>query len=253
MALRAPDGPVYRRALERLRVDVVQLEHLKVNVDRLLAERAELSEEALRLREDQRRREHEGLDAHVEETCDDAARVVGVERREHEVARQGGLYRDVRRLAVSYFADEHDVGVLSQHRPEDACESKALRDVHMALVHAGQFVFDGVFGRDDVDVRLVQVLEAGVERRRLARASRPSYEYDAVRLVDGELHRLVGVVVEAERGESWREVGLVEDTHDDLLAVYRREYRHAYVDLLLQRLDLEAAVLRAAAFGDVEV
>ena len=63
--------------------------------------------------------------------------------------------RDVGRLAVADFADEHDVGVLAQHRAQDPGEREALRHVHVALVHAGKLVFDGVFGRDDVDVWLV--------------------------------------------------------------------------------------------------
>ena len=74
-----------------------------------------------------------------------------------------------------------------------------------------------------------------------------------MRLVDGELHRLVGVFVEAERREAGREVRLVENTHDDLLAVDGRENRNTHVDFLLERLDLEAAILRAPALGNVEV
>ena len=176
-----------------------------------------------------------------------------MERRKHKVARQSGFDRDVGRLAVTDFADEHDVGVLTQHGTQDACEREALRDVHMALVYAGKLVFDGVFGRDDVDVRLVEVLKAGVQRSRLARAGRPRHEDDAVRLVNRELHRLVGVFVEAKRTEAGREVRLVEDTHNDFLAVYGRENRDTNVDLFLQRLYLEAAVLRTPPLGDVEV
>ena len=74
-----------------------------------------------------------------------------------------------------------------------------------------------------------------------------------MRLVDGELHRLVGVFVKTERREAGREVRLVENTHDDLFAVDGRENRDTHVDFLLERLDLEAAVLRTSALGDVEV
>ncbi len=253
VALGAADRAEHLDALERRGVDLVGEKLVLVDSERLLAEGAEAAEETLGLGQDQRARQHEGLDAHVEESRDDAARVVRVQRREHQVARQGGLHRDVRRLAVTDFADEHDVRVLTQDGAEDAREGEALGDVDVALVDALEFVFDRVLGRDDVDVRLVEVLQAGIKGRRLARARRARDEDDAVRLVDGELHRLVGVVVEAELGEAGGEVRLVEDTHDDLLAVDGRQDRHAHVDLLLEGLDLEAAVLRTPPFGDVEV
>ena len=253
MALRTPPRPVDLHALERRRVDLVRLQQRPVDLDRHAAVGAEPPVEALRLREDERAREHERLDPHVEEARHHAARVVRVQSREHQVTRQGRLHRDVRRLAVADLADEHDVRVLAQHRAQDAGERQALGDVDVALVHAGELVFHRVLGRHDVDVALVQVLQARVERRRLARAGRAGDEDDAVRLVDRELHRLVGVFVQSERGQPRGQVRLVEDAHHHLLAVHRRQDRHADVDLLLQRLDLEAPVLGTPPLGDVEV
>ena len=45
----------------------------------------------------------------------------------------------------------------------------------------------------------------------------------------------------------------VEDTHDDLLAVHRRQRRDTEVDALAAVDDRHAAVLRAAALGDVDL
>ena len=149
------------------------------------------------------------------------------------MACQGGFYGDVGSFPVADFADEHDVGVLTQHRAQNPGERQPLRDVHVTLVHACKLVFDRVFGRDDVDVRLVEVLKARVQRRRLARARRPCYEDNAVRLVDGEFHRLVRVFIKAERRKPRRKVRLVEDTHNDFLAMNSRENRNANVDLFL--------------------
>ena len=255
VALRAAHRVVDGGAVEGVRVDLVGLEHLRVErpLHRRLAVGAEAAVEALRLGEDERRGEQERRDAHVDETGDDAGGVVGVQRREHQVARERGLHGDVGRLAVADLADEADVRVLAQHRAQHRGEREADLLVHGDLVDARQLVLDRVLGGDDVHVRLVEVLEAGVERRRLARAGRPRHEDDAVRLVDRVLHRAVGEVVEAQRGEARREVRLVERTHDDLLAVDRREDGDADVDLLAHRLHLEAAVLRDAALGDVEV
>ena len=44
----------------------------------------------------------------------------------------------------------------------------------------------------------------------------------------------------------------VEQTHDDALAVKCRQSRNAQIDFAAQRLDLDAAVLRQAAFGDIQ-
>ena len=49
------------------------------------------------------------------------------------------------------------------------------------------------------------------------------------------------------------DLALVEDSHDDVLAVARRERRDAEVDRLAGDLERDAAVLRDAALGDVEV
>ena len=168
------------------------------------------------------------------------------------MARQGGLHGDVRRLAVADFAHEHDVRVLTQHAAEHPCEGQSNRRVHMHLVDARELVFDGVLRRDDVHVGGVEVLEAGVKRGRLARTRRARHEDDAVRLLDGVLHRLVGIFVETKRGEAGRKVRLVENTHHHLLAVNGGEDGHAHVHLLPDGLDLETAVLRLAALGDVE-
>ena len=74
---------------------------------------------------------------------------------------------------------------------------------------------------------------------------------DAVGLIDGILHRLVGEGVEPQGRETRGEVALIERTHDHLLAVDGRQDTHADVDFLVQRANLEAAILRHAPLGDV--
>ena len=74
-----------------------------------------------------------------------------------------------------------------------------------------------------------------------------------MRLVDRELHRLVRVLVKTERRQTGREVCLVEDTHHHLFAVDGGQDRDADIDLLAERLHLEASILRTAALGNVEI
>jgi hypothetical protein len=71
--------------------------------------------------------------------------------------------------------------------------------------------------------------------------------------VDGPLEVVEGLRVEAELRHVELEVRLVEEAHDDLLAPERGQHGDAEVHLLaLAHLELDAAVLRQAALGDVE-
>src|SRR5262249_31369245 len=83
-------------------------------------------------------------------------------------------------------------------------------------------------------------------------AGRPRDEHHAVGLREGVLEGVERLRLEAERVERQREVRAVEDAHDDLLAVERREDRDAEVDLTALDLGLEFPVLKNALLGDVE-
>ena len=100
-------------------------EDLRRDFRRRLAVRADAPDEALRRDEDDGRRDEVRLDAHVHEAVDRGGRVVRVERREHEVARERGLDRDLGRLEVADLADEDDVRVLPQERAQRGREVQA--------------------------------------------------------------------------------------------------------------------------------
>ncbi len=62
------------------------------------------------------------------------------------------------------------------------------------------------------------------------------------------------VVVEAERIKVVEIASrAVQQAHDDAFAVQRRQRGNAQIDLAAQRFDLDAAVLRKPAFGDVQL
>ena len=78
--------------------------------------------------------------------------------------------RDLGGLLVADLADEHDVRVGAQDRPQPGGKRQPGPRVDVDLVEARKAVLDGILDGDDRHLGLVQLLQAGVERRRLARA-----------------------------------------------------------------------------------
>src|SRR3954451_11821627 len=127
----------------------------------------------------------------VDDAVDGLRRVLGVKRREDQVAGLGRGQRGLHRLQVAHLADEDHVRVLAEGRLERLAE--ALRvGAQLALVDDAALVavqeLDRVLDRHDVLVpRLVDLVDHRRERRRLARAGRPGDEHEAARLLD-EVH-----------------------------------------------------------------
>ena len=76
--------------------------------------------------------------------------VVGVDRGEDEVAREGRLDGDLGRLLVADLADHDLVRVVAQDRAEPAGEGQALLLVDRDLGDPAQLVLDRVLDRDDL-------------------------------------------------------------------------------------------------------
>ena len=109
-----------------------------------------------------------------------ARRVVGVQRREHEVAGERRLDRDLRRLVVADLTDQHDVGVGRR------IERSALANVRPAFGFTCTWLMPAM--RYSTGSSTVMTLISGlrdrvqrrVERRRLARTGRAGDEDHAV-------------------------------------------------------------------------
>ena len=69
--------------------------------------------------------DEEGFDAHVDESCDGAGGVVGVEGREDHVSGEGGLDGHAGGFGVSDFADHDAVGVLTEEGSECGGEGES--------------------------------------------------------------------------------------------------------------------------------
>ena len=171
------------------------------------------------------------------------------------MARHRRLDGDPRRLLVADLADEQDVGVGAEDGAQPAREAEPALEVDLDLVDAGRLVLDRILDRHQHAPFVVEHVERGVERRRLARAGRADGENRAVRLPDRSLECRLRIRPHAEIGEAEAAVvgGPAHDPEDDLLAVGRRQHRAAEVHRLAADEDGHAAVLRRAPLGDVEL
>ena len=149
-----------------------------------LAVGADAPDETLRADQIHRARDEKRLDPHVHQSVDRARRVVGVQRREHEVAGQRGLDRDFRRFEVADFADEDDVGVLPQKGSQGRREVQPDVLAHLHLIDAWQIELHRVLGGHDVGFRRVDLRDRGVERVGLPAAGRTGDQHHPPRLLN---------------------------------------------------------------------
>ena len=106
-----------------------------------------------------------------------------MERREHQVAGLGRGQRDLDRLAIAHLADEDHLRRLAQRGAQRQREARRV-GVQLALVNRALLVrvqeLDRILdGEDVLGARLVDQIDDGGERGRLARAGRAGDQHDA--------------------------------------------------------------------------
>jgi hypothetical protein len=124
---------------------------------------ADTADEALGDGADEGGADEEGFDAHFEEPGNGGDAVVGMEGREDEVAGLGGADGYFGGFGIADFADEDDIGVMTEDGAEAAGEGEADIVAGLDLRDAFELVFDGVFDGDDFALSVVGVGECGVE------------------------------------------------------------------------------------------
>src|SRR5580700_6172147 len=172
----------------------------------------------------------------------------------NQVPGERGANRDIRSFAVADFADHYHVRVLAHDVPQAGGEGQTDLRIHVDLIDTIHLVFDGVFDGDDFLVRNVDALERRIERGGLTAAGGSGDQENAVRQRGEMLHAGQHEVVEAQTAQVVEVAGgTVEQAHDYAFAVEGRQRRDAQIDFAAQNLNLDAAVLRQAALGDIEL
>ena len=168
------------------------------------------------------------------------------------MAGQGCLYGDLRRLLVADLAHEHDVRVLAQNGPQRGGESETRFFLDLHLHDTLDPVFDGVFNRDDVDAFALDLVDAGVERRRLAGPGRAGHQEDSFVVLEQPSDGFRFARIEPKGVERFDRAARVEDADDDLFPELCRQGRDTQVDRLSVHRHASATVLRPQAIGDIE-
>ena len=142
---------------------------------------------------------------------------------------------------------------MAQHRAQGAGESHPDLGFDLDLRDAGDLVLDRVFDRHELDLRVHQMAQACIERRRLAAAGRAGDQRDAVRLGKRRDQALPGMIGETESRHV--EVGgcLVEQAQGNGLAMQAGHRGDAQVDIAAPNGGSDTAVLRESAFGNVQL
>ena len=169
------------------------------------------------------------------------------------MARERRLDAHLGRLGVAHLPHQDHVGGLPQHGSDDPREIEADLVLDLHLIDAGEVILDRIFRGDDLGVGAVELVERGVERGRLARARRTGDEDDAVGAANQVFELPEIVFGEPQLPDADLDVVFVEDPHHDRLAVVGGQDADAEIVVFAVGGELDPAVLRASAFGDVEL
>jgi hypothetical protein len=179
-------------------------------------------------------------------------RVVGVQRRHHEVAGLRGLHRDLRRFRVADFAKQDDVGVLPQNRSQRAGEGELDLLVDLRLVYARDLVFDRILDRDDVGLLRLHRPQRRAQRRRLPAAGGADDQNHPVLMAEELAHLFERRRRHPDLLDRRHALAVIEDAHHHFLAKERPQSGHAEVDFgAVLGGRAQPAVLRQPLLGDV--
>ncbi len=88
------------------------------------------------------------------------------------MAGQRSINGDGRCLVITNLTQHHHIWCLTQHRPEGVGERQINRCSHLHLIDTLKHILDRILHGDDFSIRLVDVVQAGVQSGGFPRACR---------------------------------------------------------------------------------
>ena len=163
-----------------------------------------------------------------------------------------GFHRDLRGFAVTDFAHHDHVRVLAQDGPQAPRKGQFRPWIDLHLTNAVDRIFDRVFDGHDVAGLVVQMVEGGVKRGRLARSGWSGDQQHPIRPCQ-KLGKGRGVARAHPQTVQTQPCGAaVQKAHDHALAILRRDGGHPHVHLVPADAQRHPAILRQAFFGNVQ-
>ena len=218
----------------------------------LFAFGADSTTQPLRQHGVQRRADQVALHAHVDNACDRAAGIVGVQRAEDQVAGKCRLNGDARCFRIPDFTDHQDVGILPQQAAQDAGERQADAVIHLELIDQLQLEFDRIFDRANVLFNGADGIERGIQCRALAAACWSGHQDDAVGAIDILLESFQVFAAESKLRQCQRDVAVVQDSDHGLFTVSHRQRADSQIDGTAFHHHVDAAVLGQPTLADVQ-
>ncbi len=103
------------------------------------------------------------------------------------MSRQRSLHRHLRSLVVADLADHDDVRILAQQRAHAGGKSKLNVCLHLNLIKSRFHHFNGILDGGNIHFAGGQLLQRGIQGRRLARSGGAGDQDDAVGLINKAL------------------------------------------------------------------
>ncbi len=172
---------------------------------------------------------------------------------QHQVAGQAGLHGDLRRFHIADLAYHDDVGILPQNGAQGLGKAHVDARIHLGLRYLRQIVFDRVFHRHDIERGGIHARQRRIQRGGLAGTGRPGDQDDAVRLVDQAIDIRQCGIAHAQAGQVHACGIFLQDAQHRTLAMPGRQCRNADIHGLARYPQGDAAVLRQAFLGDIQL
>lgn len=197
--------------------------------------------------------DQEGLDVHVDETGEGAGGIIRMEGAENKVPGQGGTDRDIGGFAVTDFPDHDNVGILAEDGAECFGKGEADFGVHLGLVDAGDFVFNGILDGDNTALGFVDEPNVGGQGSGFTGTSGAGDKDDAVGGGKGTGQFLFLVLSKAKLNHGKGFGLLTQEAKAHAFTVHGREGGNTDIEFTVAGTKGDAPVLGAALFRDVEL